>query len=399
MLEFILISIMVLIWVCFGQSVTGLRVFHIRRSRPSGPAGEERFRCEVQLSAEPTAEGLVDAFIVKVKGLVVVPSDMHDTDIQVLLADVTDGGGRASAVLETSGKWQMEDSPAFCYRAHNGKIPRRRLILSEWITVATIRTNCLKFPRSGVRKLQFITSLISRESGAELVCAADVIGYRNTQPGYVDAKENSDQTRVLCVQLAAAVWPADTQTDEAGPDIILQRIERQCSASQRGEDHAEGLGLPEDVLREAAGFCRSGVEIDIESVCRDMTATSAITERYNVIELCLRVAGGGDSLGVGQIEVLTRIAELLDIDSEKFRSLAQKLLPIDEGQAEHVEFILGITSEMTIDQRRQLLNDEYRKWNARVTHQDAAIAAQADRMLTLIAEAGSSFARQQCAGK
>ena len=96
------------------------------------------------------------------------------------------------------------------------------------------------------------------------------------------------------------------------------------------------------------------------------------------------------------ISFLSHISGLLDIDKDKFRSMAQKLLPVSTQETSNVEFLLGITSQMSSEAIRQRLNDEYQKWNARVTHPDQAIQNQAEQMLQLIAEARSKYVEQNC---
>ena len=66
--------------------------------------------------------------------------------------------------------------------------------------------------------------------------------------------------------------------------------------------------------------------------------------------------------------------------------MAQKILLACECRIEEPSRLLGIAPEMDEETFRKRLNEEYRKWNARVTHPDAQIRGQADQILTLIAE-------------
>ncbi|MCK5173415.1 MAG: hypothetical protein KAR47_08490, partial [Planctomycetes bacterium] len=90
-------------------------------------------------------------------------------------------------------------------------------------------------------------------------------------------------------------------------------------------------------------------------------------------------------------------AELLHIDGEKFRAMAQKLLPVRSGRGDYTNFILGITDDMTVEDKREQLNDEYCKWNGRVTSRDTTIQDQADEMLALIAQVRNDCVEQPCA--
>lgn len=393
MLEVILIALIVMIWICFGRTSS----WHISFLRPGAKRSESpvnnRFRCTVQLQKECSG---TEVFIVKVRGRVVAPSEMYDMDIQVLLADVTDGAGNPKPVLGTVSQWQMEDSPVFCYRVHNGRMPRRELLISEWMTVATIRADYLQFPRHGARKLQFVASLISHQTSAELVGAGAVIDYKNTQTGYIDITEDNNQARVLTVRLAVAVAASGGQGNQSQLEVVRHWIDEHIMACQSNTGKLVIRDLLEGELRATTELIESNKKVDIDSVGREMARTLEIIERYNAIELCLRIASQGDNVSGGQIDVLMRTAELLDIDGEKFRAMAQKILPVRSGQADYTNFILGITYDMTVEEIREQLNDEYCKWNGRVTSRDTTIQDHADQMLALIAQVRNDCVKQPC---
>ena len=130
---------------------------------------------------------------------------------------------------------------------------------------------------------------------------------------------------------------------------------------------------------------------DIDRLCQQLSANCAIMERYGAMKLCLEIAGARGQVNNEAAALLSRIADLLEIDRDKFRSMAQKLLPVSKNESSNVEFLLGIASDMNAEQVRQRLNDEYQKWNARVTHPDPAIQTQAEQMLQLIAEARNTY--------
>ena len=77
---------------------------------------------------------------------------------------------------------------------------------------------------------------------------------------------------------------------------------------------------------------------------------------------------------------------MLEIHRDRFLSIAQKILLSTDCKIEEPSKLLGIASDMDEESFRKQLNEEYRKWNARVTHPDAQIRSQADRILTMIAE-------------
>jgi len=398
MAEAVLGIVVLLILITSVRMVRNIKGFQSsQRNMPAAkPVNREKFQCKVDILQELSEEGVVETFVVQIRGQVRVPTEMHDTDIQVLLADITDDS--AHPVLSTAHQWQMDDSVAFCYFSHNGKIPRQEYTLSNWVSIAQIRSDVLIFPRCGLRKLEFVTSLISRETGVELVCGSFAMEYKNDQLGYIDTKENKEQSAFLSVKLATMVGLQDAGLNESAKGIIREWAANAGTLSANNSTSGttdKGAGL---ILEELVKNLLTAEDRDIDSVCRELSVCSAIPDRYNAMKLCLKVAGSGGPVGGEGTVLLSRIAEHLEIDKEKFRAMAQKVLQIATDEELEVEFILGISADMSREAAREHLNNEYQKWNARVTHPDPAIQAQADQMLRLIAEARGKYVEQACSG-
>ncbi len=356
MAECILLSIILLPWLIFGITLfcrdSSLRRFlrTPRTNRKASPqtgacpppheADNRRFACKVQLQSESSDGNTGSAFAVMIRGAVPVPTPMHETDVQILIADVTAGCDSPQAVLCAAKQWQLDDSPAFCYRACNGKIPDTDFVISDWLDIATIPIDLLQFPAKGDRKLQFVTTLTSHGASYELASASVSLDYRNDNLGYADAKENAARTKTLTLQLAAAV----------------------CTG-------------------------RNDQEPDIDAICSEMVSIATIVDIYDAMELCLQSVAAAGVTRRDQTRLISRIAAALVVDEKKFRALSQKILPLSMHEEKDLEFILGITADMTPEEGKNRLRCEYQKWNARVNHPDADVQAQADQMLTLIAEA------------
>jgi hypothetical protein len=228
----------------------------------------------------------------------------------------------------------------FCYKACSGKIPGTDFVISDWLDVTTIPTDLLQFPAKGNRTLQFVTTLTSHGTSNELASASVSLDYRNDNLGYADAKENAERTKVLTLQLADAV----------------------CTG-------------------------KNGREPDIDAICSEMASIATIVDIYHAMELCLKTVADAGTTRRHQTELISRIADALAVDENRFRALSQKILPLGMHEERDLEFIFGITADMTPQEERNRLRDEYQKWNTRVNHPDGDVQAQADQMLALIAEA------------
>jgi hypothetical protein len=400
MLEVILILLVLLVWISLAQ-ISMPRLVISRGKKPAPNTSPEPkkagpFRCMVELAKTDAQGREADSFEVKIRGLISAPVDQCDVDVQFLIADVADERSEPRPVLSTAKQFQMEDSPAFCFRANIGKLPNSVTCLSSWTQVARIRADLLRFPRKGKRKLKFITSIISTTGDRELACAAAAIDYENDRVGYIDAKENRQRAETLTVQLAAAVCSSEKKPTEAAVKVVSDWINAKIKASAGADNEAQKRSELEQVLKDALQCCDEHNRPNIDAVCKEITEAATIIERYEAIELCLLVARATGNISPEQTTVLGGLADSLGVDRDKFQAKVQKILPLGIYESKDFGFILGMRADMSADEARRQLNKEYRKWNARVTHANPDTQTQASQMLALIADARTKYIEQTC---
>ena len=132
----------------------------------------------------------------------------------------------------------------------------------------------------------------------------------------------------------------------------------------------------------------------IEQASDEMLGWADPADRYIAVELCLKIAAAGHAIPKELLQRLGRISQKLQIPSDRFQALSQKYLTGQLNQVEDPMALLGLAEDMTEEQVHQKLTAEYRKWNARVTHPDADVRKQADRMLNLITQLRSQYAQK-----
>ena len=381
MLEAVLVGLVVAMWVAYARTVFRRNASQRRLSAEGGPVNPERFACIVEPTTCGEDEGRGGAFAVKMRGRIVVPRDNYDTNVRVLMADVTEGTQRAQPVLCTEQQWQMEDSPTFCLVAHNGKVPRKVSVLANWTLIATVPCSYLRFSHSGARQLRFSVSVESCRDSRVVASASYVLAYDNPQEGYADAKEDLQQAEAVALQILGSVCRGG---GPAAREAIVSWICEMTTEADGTSDASRRDGLVryfDRVLNDQqAGF-------DFDNACREFAGLVGVLDRYSLVRIGLRAVGAGGAADRHQTDLLARMAALVQIDPDKFRAMAQKTLSLNTHSLEDMQFLLGIRQDMGAEEVRQLLNAEYQKWNCRVTHPDAEIRAQADRMLGLIAEA------------
>ncbi|MHC4238597.1 MAG: TerB family tellurite resistance protein [Planctomycetota bacterium] len=338
----------------------------------------------VNVTREEKSGRATDVFGVEICGLIHAPDDAHPAAIDVSIMDVSEGVAQGQPVHSHVNQWQKKGSPIFVYRADLGKLPRAESILSDWMSAAKIDAGWLTFPRRGERELLFNVSILSRESGAELACSQCTLIYDNLTFGYVDFEENIQRVKTLAVALAFCVSAIDDELYDCEVELIKGWARGNIDVSETSEAAVSEL---EKALDKTVDFFRGGDRLDACRLCRDLVEITPMGERYDILDLCLRVAQAKGTATEEEVYLLKKLAGWLEVDMDRFRAMMEKILPANMHEVEDVEVILGVTSDMSEEKTREQLNKEYRKWNARVTSSDPEIQSQADHMLKLIAEA------------
>ena len=343
--------------------------------------------CRVNLT-ESKAENRVPEFTVEICGSIRAPDDGHYASLKISVSDITEGISRAMPVHARTRQWQMQDSPAFCYRADLGKLPQQNTTLSDWTTVAHINVDWLGFAYRGKRNLQFHISILSRDGGQELACASCNFVYENAAFGYIDLQENIRRAKVLAIPIAFAVSAADGKLHNRELEVIKNWARNNLDLSETSDKAKRKL---EKALNRTIAFFRDGNQIDIYKVCSELVEIAPLAERYNILELCLYVAQADGSAAIEELDILKSLASWLEVDTDKFRTMMEKILPVSIHEVKDTEVLIGVTSGMSKEGSRHQLNREYAKWNARVTNCDPRVRTQADQMLKLIAEARGQY--------
>ena len=362
------------------------------RFQESSPSIDMRvLNCRVQWTKLEEENSVYDAFSLEICGSIHAPNDMCDTTLQISILDVTDGSPDAKVVQSRLPQWSSQDGPepsAFYYKARLGKLPHRVTTLSDWTAIAQIRFDWLLFPRKGKRQLQFTMSILSAENNQELARAQCEFACENPAFGYMNLQENIERTNILAVALAFAVSAADNKLYDCEVELIKNWARDNILENSASDKDERKL---DKALEKTIAFFRCGNKLDTYDICDEIVGIAPVAQRYDILELCLYVAQSKGSVTAEELTFLKNMASWLEVDSDRFRIMMEKILPVDMHEVRDVETILGITSDMSKERVRKHLNKEYGKWNSRVTNADPDIQTQADQMLKLIAEARSQY--------
>jgi hypothetical protein len=362
-----------------------------RLQEPSPPIDMGVLNCRIQWTKLEEENSVYDAFSIEICGSIHAPNDMCETTLQISILDVMEGAPATKVVQSRLRQWSSQEGPdpsAFCYRARLGKLPNRVTTLPDWTAIAQIRFDWLLFPRKGKRQLQFTTSIMSADSNQELACAQCEFTCENPTFGYMNLQENIERTNILAVALAFAVSAADSKLYDCEVELIKNWARDNILENSASDKDERKL---DKALDKTIAFFRGGNKLDTYKICDEIVGIAPVAQRYDILDLCLYVTQSKGSATAEELTFLKNMASWLEVDSERFRIMMEKVLPVDMHEARDVETILGITSDMSKERVRKHLNKEYSKWNSRVTNADPDIQTQADQMLKLIAETKGQY--------
>jgi len=363
------------------------------------PLNAKILNCRVQLTRPrtncrypPSGPGMGgaisagDAFTIQIAGSIHAGCDNDCAAVRVLITDVTSGNHKAKPVHTRATS--ASGGTVFCYQADLGRLPSKVTTLSNWTTVANINLDWLLFPHKGRRILQFNISVLSVQRGQELACAQCLFTYENPAFGYVDLQQNAHRAKTLAVALAFATSAADNKLYHTEVQVIKDWAKANLLPNSKFEILNSKL---EEALDQAVCFFQQGNQLDTHKLCKEIVEIAPVYDRYDILELCLRVARAKGFVEASELAILKNMASWLEVDKDRFGAMMEKILPVNLHQVKDAEVILGLDPGAPEDRTRQQLNKQYRKWNSRVTNADPEIQAQADQMLQLIAEARSQY--------
>jgi tellurite resistance protein len=353
---------------------------------------EPTFHSRVAVTEQTIDEIPCKFFSVGIRGEVDAPADRCDINMQVVIEDVT--GGRYEPVLCMLEQFQRPGTSFFLYDESKGKLPSQKTILSDWITVASIRADTLRLPRKGLRKLQFITSVIASQTKKVLAESITTCLYDNPEYGYVELLRNSTRTKELTIPLAISLASIDGRPKDEEIKVIkqwmLENFDLQDGRKSDAQREQFQIKL-EKALEQAVKFFTSGGRLDVRAACREIVKISPAGLRLDIMRLFLNVAKSDGIVTQPEMIVINKFASWLQVERTKFRAMLEQLIPLSICQVKDADVLLGITADMDSEAVCKYLNEEYRRWNSRVTNTDAKIRDQAGKMLDIVAQARNAY--------
>ncbi len=329
----------------------------------------------------------LEVFTVQMQGAINAPMNNCPVFKTITLFDITNGRDDQKPVLCSIDTLQYQNTTAF-YSSTMDTLPFMMSLLSDWQPLLSIPIETMTFPARGRRVLLFTVSMTAL-NGTVLVDAQSEVIFVNKQPGYLDSMKSRLRAAELAVKLAVSVSAADGSFAGTEGRVVKDWIQKRIASSVDSQKQEVKQKLNKAV-EDAMTASGSAAPEDIIHLCNDLIEMNPIPaasmgDKYDILELCLKVASAdGEAMEI-ELNLVYSLAESLGVDSDRFRTMIDKILPVSIHETEDVNTILGLEQSWTVEQKRKHLRQENRKWRALATHSNPEKQAQARQMQELIA--------------
>jgi len=343
------------------------------------------FKGRVMLGEEVLDDGTpLEVLNFDIKGVIVGAKNFWRGVARVVTLDVTESSDDPYPVLCAIDGLQREDSCIFEFTSAPQEFGELAFIES-WMTMFQVPVEALQFARRGRRKLVICFGIVEIDTDEVQVYDEVTFEYDVKEPGYIDLDNIQQEMDKLTVQLAVLVSASDGVMDKTEGEVVQHWIKKRLSV----ETDAERAERIKNELNQAilqAGT-KMGQPVDVPTICNRIVSEGVHAHRYDALELCLEVVGADGVAEDAEMAVIEQIAQHLEVDAARFKEMVEKALPVTMMANKDPDSVLGINPDMSKDEVRKLLSQQFRKWNSRVSHSDKAVREQATEMLGLIEDA------------
>lgn len=343
--------------------------------------------------------GSIDALSIKVKGMINSGDHSLENDrafIGLLLLSRSDDEDSEAPVFCAIEDLQHQDTPAFSYISdHLSATYGLAGAWDEWVSVVSVPIAALTFSRTGHLSVKLRLKVFYQLSNASVEKDAS-LSYFNPHLGYRDAAEQRERGRIIAVSLAVLVAGVDGVRDAEEAGVVTGFIRKQIAliSGEKSKERTKKM-MNDEVIRAHAIRSHSAIRQRGFELA-DEAADSDSDVKFQIMELLLDVAAADSVAAKHETDFLNDLAHRMGLDVDEYKNMRDKALPIsiyesssdDGGQ---VEGMLGITSGMSVVEKKSHLSKAFRKWNPLQNSSDPVKSKQAKDMVKAISELRKSL--------
>jgi hypothetical protein len=323
---------------------------------------------------------------VLVSGTFQVPCGGQSVVIRVWIGDVTESSEKAKPlrclipdINDAHGNYSFSQTLSIPYQFST----------VEMMPITTIPLFALRCPRQGIRRLKVSVAItpIDRTS-PKYASGTKTFRYTQTEMGYVDLKERWVSTKALENQVAILALATSADDGHMGKDeaaVIREYFRSRFEDSDEGEERRESVNTTLKSTFQDFLARRKKPRKVIGAVCQKLVKNGDTDLLHEAYELCVRVVAADGDIHRREQQVLDYVAEKLRLPEGFVREVHDQNFRLNMFSQADEERSVGMPSGLTSDEKREFLNQEYRKWSRRQAHSDSAIAGDASLRLSRIA--------------
>lgn len=211
-----------------------------------------------------------------------------------------------------------------------------------------------------------------------------------TQPSSssnTEAKLSREQQRTkLIVEIATITSVIDGSCDPGELRLIRKHIETVTKTDTVDERvFKRKLGtMVEDITKNPHSV--TDKEGRLKGLCKALNSVSVKGTKSEVLKLVFRVVNSDGSYDDAEKRIVNLVSNELNMDKAEVLKIQQQFMSVSLLTEEKSENLLGLSDNMTIQEKKTHLREQYKEWSHRVTSNNDKTREKAKEMLELIAQ-------------
>jgi len=307
---------------------------------------------------------------VECRGLMPVYRTM-EIDFITWAEDITDDADGEPIICSLTD-FQHPDNPTYQYVRGGGSLSPNQGF-ANWVEIGIAPLDALTFPKSGTRNMK-IYSYISEKTSPKLrkalvgdTCRIQII---NRETGYKEWTIKRVEALVLSMRLGVAIAHIDGNFDDSEASTIKKWLKERVELLNDDEQEGAKAKLNTE-LKKAVTLAREG-NLDYNSACIELKGNSTKNASYDALELCTMIMAADGVIDKKELELLKKIANLLDVPSSDIQSLRDKhaanaaVRSTSNGQ-QNDELLIDLDTSLPVSQIKRKLLEDFGRYNDLLT--------------------------------
>ena len=265
----------------------------------------------------------------------------------------------------------------------------------------------LSGPFKGKRKLEF--SLIATDVDAQSHCgafskdqvskirhiASTDIDHTFTEVGFLENFLNREQIENLSIKVALAIAASDGNLDQKELNVIKEWANLSTTKLEEKETKEKKKKLS-NFIKEAYVEAKSK-KISVSGLIEELNDKAIKEQKYELVDLLLKVVSADDELSKEEDVMLNKIVKKLGIDQKTYNQMKNKTIAsvgkieTDDYSSGSDEQLLGLSDEVTNEEKCKELRKLYSKWNGLTNSSNKQTKTRAKEMVKKIATLRSKY--------